>query len=231
MATAKPSASPAPDTAATTQPELQSALSGAFSAADSVATQRLQTIALLHQARIARLTREASDLSAQGAAGAASLARTQAEISAEKTTAAKVEMLAQQSATADPRVATSGWALHGRIYSSELAPATGCTVFLVDPQNAYQSAYGFAYTDASGYFVLNATGAAAGAGGAAPADAAAPQLFVAVADAKGEPVYRSASAFAPTPGLATYQNHVLPAGGKPIGDPPPANRNIALPKT
>ena len=142
----------------------------------------------------------------------------EAEIAAEKITVAKAAMLNQRAATADPQVPPSGWALHGRVYSSELAPAAGCTVFLVDPQNAFQSAYGFAYTDASGYFVLNgaATGAPAHGG-------AATQLYVAVADAKGEPVYRSSTDFTPNPGVATYQTHVLPAGGKPIGDPPPAD--------
>src|SRR5271166_2476785 len=214
----------AAEAARSAQPDVQAAFNEAFAAADSFAAQRLQTVGKLHQARIARLTREAAGLARQGDAGAASLAGARAEIAAEKITVAKAAMLNQRAATADPQVPPSGWALHGRVYSSELAPAAGCTVFLVDPQNAYQSAYGFAYTDATGYFVLDAAAAAGASGGAAPA------LYVAVADAKGEPVYRSATAFAPNPGVATYQTHVLPAGGKPIGDPPPAIRNIALPK-
>jgi len=226
MADSTPNSNPAPDAS---QSDVRSALSGALAAADSLAAERLQTIGKLHQARIARLAREAAGLSAEGDAAAASLAETEAEIAAEKTTVAKAAMLSQRAATADPQVSASGWALHGRVYSSDLAPAAGCTVFLVDPQNAYQGAYGFAYTDATGYFVLNAAAAAGASGGTAPAAAA--QLYVAVADAKGEPVYRSATAFAPNPGVATYQTHVLPAGGKPIGDPPPAIRDIALPKT
>ena len=219
----------AAEAARSAQPDVQAAFNEAFAAADSFAAQRLQTIGKLHQARIARLTREAAGFAKQGDAGAASLAGARAEIAAEKITVAKAAMLNQRAATADPQVPPSGWALHGRVYSSELAPAAGCTVFLVDPQNAFQSAYGFAYTDASGYFVLNAAATAA-PGGAVPA-AAATQLYVAVADAKGEPVYLSATAFTPNPGVATYQTHVLPVGGKPIGDPPPEIRNIALPKT
>jgi hypothetical protein len=209
-----------------TQPNVQTAMANALSAADSVATQRLQTFGQLHQARIARLTRAAASLSAQKDADAASLAKANAQIAAEKTTVAKIAVVSQQTATAAPQVAASGWALHGRVYTSDLAPVPGSTVFLVDPQNAYQSAYGFAYTDPSGYFLLNA----AATGDSTAGTAAAPQLFVAVADAKGEPVYRASSAFTPTAGLATYQNHVLPSGGKPIGDPPAAIRNIALPK-
>lgn len=216
----------AAEAARAAQPDVQAAFNEAFAVADSLAAQRLQTIGKLHQARIARLMRDAAGFAKQGDAGAASLAGARAEIAAEKITVAKAAMLNQRAATADPQVPPSGWALHGRVYSSELAPAAGCTVFLVDPQNAFQSAYGFAYTDASGYFVLNgaATGAPAHGG-------AATQLYVAIADAKGEPVYRSSTAFTPNPGVATYQTHVLPAGGKPIGDPPPEIRNIALPKT
>jgi hypothetical protein len=230
MAAETQNSNPAPDTAVTAESGVQTALSGAFSAADGVATLRLQTIARVHQARIARLTRETSALSARGAAGAAALATAQAEIAAQKTTAAKVAMLGQQSATAAPHVAPAGWALHGRVYSSDLVPASGCTVFLVDPQNAYQNAYGFAYTDTSGYFVLNAEAAAPAASAPTATPAVAPPLFVAVADAKGEPVYRSASAFLPRLGFASYQNHVLPPSGKPIGDPPAAIRSTALPK-
>jgi len=212
----------AAEAARSAQPDVQAAFNEAFAAADSLAAQRLQTIGKLHQARIARLTRDAAGFAKQGDAGAASLAGARAEIAAEKIMVAKAAMLNQRAATADPQVPPSGWALHGRVYSSELAPAAGCTVFLVDPQNAFQSAYGFAYTDASGYFVLNGAPAHGGA---------ANQLYVAVANAKGEPIYRSSTAFTPNPGVATYQTHVLPAGGKPIGDPPPEIRNIALPKT
>src|SRR5271166_6385623 len=136
----------AAEAARSAQPDVQAAFNEAFAAADSLAAQRLQTIGKLHQARIARLTREAAGFAKQGDAGAASLAGARAEIAAEKITVAKAAMLNQRAATADPQVPPSGWALHGRVYSSELAPAAGCTVFLVDPQNAFQSAYGFAYT-------------------------------------------------------------------------------------
>src|SRR5271166_5209034 len=155
MAKAANSNSNSAEAARSAQPDVQAAFNEAFAAADSLAAQRLQTIGKLHQARIARLTREAAGFAKQGDAGAASLAGARAEIAAEKITVAKAAMLNQRAATADPQVPPSGWALHGRVYSSELAPAAGCTVFLVDPQNAFQSAYGFAYTDPSGYFVLS----------------------------------------------------------------------------
>jgi len=219
--------------AQTTQPNVQTAVSGALSAADSAATQRLQTFGQLHQARIARLTRAAASLSAQGDAGAASLAQIQAQIAAEKTTVAKVAVVRQQIATVAPQVAASGWALHGRVYSSDLVPVPNSTVFLVDAEKAYQNAYGFSYTDATGYFLINFPGTPAqsptpAAGAQAPAAAGStPQLFVAVANASGQPVYLATTAFQPTLGVATYQ--VVPVSGTPIGDPPENIRKVALP--
>ena len=217
----------------TTQPNVQTAVSGALSAANSVATQRLQTFGQLHQARIARLTRAAASLSAQGDAGAVSLAQTHAQIAAEKTIVAKIAVVGQQAAIAAPQVAASGWALHGRVYSSDLVPVPSATVFLVDAEKTYQNAYGFSYTDATGYFLINFPGTppqsatpAAGAQTSA-ATGSAPQLFVAVANASGQPVYLATTAFTPTLGVATYQ--VLPVSGTPIGDPPADIRKVALP--
>src|SRR5271157_4101546 len=106
MADSTPNSNPAPDAS---QSDVRSALSGALAAADSLAAERLQTIGKLHQARIARLAREAAGLSAEGDAAAASLAETEAEIAAEKTTVAKAAMLSQRAATADPQVSASGW--------------------------------------------------------------------------------------------------------------------------
>ena len=44
-----------------------------------------------------------------------------------------------------------------------------------------------------------------------------------------QPVYLCATAFQLAIGKATYQNIVLPARGKPIGDSPPEIRNVAPP--
>ena len=134
--------------------DVQTALGAAAAAADGLAATSLQMIGKVHQARLARLNREASALKAQGTATA--LAATEAEIAAETTTTARVAILSQRATTVAPTVSAAGWALHGRLYSSNLAPAAAYTVYLVDTQNAYQGAYGFAYTDATGYFALTA---------------------------------------------------------------------------
>ncbi len=246
MADATQSTNPAADGSS----DVQTAVAAAATAADGLAASSLQMIGKVHQARLARLNREASALKAKGATSATALANTEAEIAAETTTSAKVTMLSQRATTVAPTVSATGWALHGRLYSSNLTPAATYTVYLVDAQNAYQAAYGFAYTDATGYFALTAaassgkgaTGAAATPTGAPPevnTGAAATgasgtttaQLFVAAADQKGEPVFLSPTPFSPTTGAATYLTLVMPSGGAPIGNPPAAVGATAPPKT
>ena len=156
---------------------------------------------------------------------------------------ARLSVLGQQIDTAAPTVAASGWVLHGRVYASDLTPQASYTVFLVDAQKNYLSAYGFAYTDATGYFLLWSDGGSAvkSAGGAAttPAAGAAPaaasaasapvQLFLQVADASANPVLLSETAFVPVIGKATYQAVTLPAGAAKLGDPPAELRGVAMP--
>jgi hypothetical protein len=134
-----------------------------------------------------------------------------------------------QAATPAPQVSATGWALHGRVFAAastptgaQQQPTANLTVFLVDGQKKYQARFGFSYTDATGYFVLNH----AGAKGEAPTDA---QLFIQIADKKGQPVYLSTSNFQPVIGSAIYFNIALPAKNKPLGDPPAALRRGAFP--
>jgi hypothetical protein len=168
--------------------------------------------------------------------------RAHAAVAAANATAAQVAVVHHQVTTADPQVAAAGWALHGRVFDAQLAPASGYTVFLVDSVKTYRQAYGFAYTDSTGYFVLIYAGPAGASGQtppaassptpsqAAPQAATTPELFVGVVDTKAQPVFLSTTAFQPTIGSTTYQNVVLAAGQQPIGDPPPEIRQVAIPK-
>jgi hypothetical protein len=99
-----------------------------------------------------------------------------------------------------------------------LKPLAKYTVFLVDSQKTYQESYGFAYTDDTGYFLFNIAGAKT-----------TPPLFLAMTNTKGEPVYLSTMPFQPAPGSVTYQDITLPSGAQPLGDPPQAIRDVALP--
>jgi hypothetical protein len=221
---------------ASTAEDLGSDVTTALSSADSTASQRIQNLSLVHQARLSQLTRTAASLTAKYGASSAQATTAQAAVTASKATIARVAIIKQQAATPAPQVASTGWALHGRVFNADLQPVSGYTVFLVDAQNAYQSAYGFAYTDSTGYFQLNFAGTPATGKGQKAQQAAlstaqtSSELFVEIANSKSQPVYLGMTAFQPNLGTATYQNVTLAAGEKPIGDPPDAIRKVALPK-
>jgi hypothetical protein len=221
--------------------DIGSQINNSLAAADDVAAQRVQTLAWVHQARAAQLSRSAASLKARYGSDDPGVKIAEAALAAANATAAQVAVVHYQVTTADPQVAANGWTLHGRVFDAQLAPSSGYTVFLVDSSKTYQQAYGFAYTDSTGYFLLNysrsvgASGqtpaAAPGqtASKAAPQAATTPELFVAVVDTKAQPVFLSKTTFQPVIGSATYQN-VLPTGQQPIGDPPPEIRQVAIPK-
>lgn len=218
-------------TADTIAGQIDSDVTTALTATDAATTQRVQTLGLVHQARLAQLTRTAAAVAAQYGAGSTQAAAANAAMTAAQGTVARLAVLGQQVNPPQPEVDATGWALHGYVYNDQLQPVSAYCVFLVDEQNTYQSAYGFAYTDATGYFVLNVPGSTAPAKGQAQAAAAAPapKLFVQIANASAQPIYLSSAAFEPATGEATFQNIALPAGEKPIGNPPRAVRKTALP--
>jgi hypothetical protein len=213
-----------------------------LAAADDIAAQRVQTLAWVHQARAAQLSRTAVSLKAQYGPNDPGVKSAEAAVAAANAAAAQVVVVHHQVRTADPQVAPKGWALHGRVFDAQLAPASGYTVFLVDSAKSYQQAYGFAYTDATAYFLLNYPGPNATSGGtpaaapgktpseAASQAASTPELFVQVADTKARLMFPSPPAFKPVIGSATYQTIMLPEGQPPIGDPPPEIRQVAIPK-
>ncbi len=202
-----------------------------LASADNIGAQRLQTLMWVHQARAAQLSRTAATLRTQYGANDPGVESAEAAVAAANADAARVAVVHQQVTTPEPQVAPSGWALHGRVFDPELKPVSGFTVFLVDATKAYQQAYGFAYTDDTGYFLLNYAGADP-ASGEKPATAtqAQPELFVEVTDSKAKPVYLSPAAFQPVLGSATYQNIILPTDDQAIGAPPAQIRKVALPK-
>ncbi len=210
--------------------EAATSLNTALAGADAATTQGWQSLSAVHQARVARLNRAAASAAARFGARSAEATKAKAVASAAKTTAGRVEALQQQGSTPAAQVAANGWALQGRVYHADRTPASAYCVFLVDAKNAYQSAYGFAYTDAAGYFQLNDAGDAASEAMPPAGAAASLEFFVEIANAKGQPVHLSKDAFKPTLGVASYRAYILPAGETPIGDPPPALADVALPQ-
>ena len=213
----------------TSAEQVDSIVRSALGAGDSGATQAIQNLTLVHQARNSQLKRAAAAATKQFGADNAETKAAEAAVTAGTARVASLTAVHLQAATPAPQVSTTGWVLHGRVFVAaststgvQQQPDANLTVFLVDGQKRYQAQFGFSYTDATGYFVLNH----AGAKGEAPTDA---QLFVEIADKKGQPVYLSTSNFQPVTGSATYFNIALPAKNKPLGDPPAALRPGAFP--
>jgi hypothetical protein len=219
------------DTNAPDASQLGAQISTSLAAADTTAAQRIQDLQRVHQARVSHLTRMVVTLKAQYGANDPGVKAAEANVATATLTAARIGMAQRQTATPDPQVSANGWALQGRVFDSQIQPLSGFTVFLVDASKTYQQQYGFAYTDAGGYFLLNYGGPDAGAQDKSAKAASALDLFIEVANTKAEPVYLSTATFQPTAGGATYLNVVLPAGTVPIGDPPPNIRDVAVPPT
>jgi hypothetical protein len=217
------------DTSMPDTSQLGPAITTALASADTTAAQQIQGLQQVYWARVSLLTRTAASLKSQYGVNDAGVKAAEAAVATATLTAGRVGMAQRQAATSAPQVSANGWALQGRVFDAQLQPVSGFTVFLVDASKAHQQAYGFAYTDDTGYFLLNYTGPDASEKSAS--SAAASDLFVEVADTKAQPVYLSTTAFQPAPGSATYQNITLAAGNAPIGDPPAPIRSIAIPKS
>ena len=189
--------------------------------ADNVTSQGIQSLTLVHQARLTQLTRTAANVTTQYGASSPQAKAAKAAVTASQATIARLAIVKNQVALAPPAAPAQGWILYGHIYHSQLTPAAAYTVFFVDEQNAYLSAIGFAYTAADGSFHLQYV---------PDANAAAlPQAFLEVVNAKAQPVYLSTMAFQPQLGNAIYQDVTLPRGEPVLGDPPAAIRAIAMP--
>jgi hypothetical protein len=211
--------------------QINSSAAAMLTAVDTTSGNRIQNLSLVHQARVSRLKRTASSVTAQYGPQSAQATAAQEAVTAEQTNIARIEVLHQQITTAAPQVAAAGWALHGRVYNAQLKPVSGQTVFLVDGEKNYQSAYGFSYTDNTGYFLINYAGKTPVSAGqiAIASESSAEQLFVQVANTDVKPVYLSSTAFQARLGGAVYQNITLPPGEPPLGDPPEEIRKVALP--
>ena len=212
---------------------LQSQVSDALGSADTIAAGRVQQLQWVYQARASQLSRTASALTTLYGAKDSGVKAAEAALSVARSAGARVAMVHRQVTTARATVATAGWAIEGRVFDAQLTPLPGFTVFLVDTATkVYQQAYGFAFTDDSGYFRLSYDGGTTSKEPSAAGQpaAASPELFVEVADLKARPVFLSATPLQPVYGTATYQNIVLSSSQQPLGDLPAAIRKVAAPK-
>ena len=206
-----------------TPEQVNSLVKTTLGAADAGNVQTLQNARLIHEARLSQLKRTAATLK-KAKAPEAEITAAEAAVSAGTARVAHIAAAQQQAATPTPEVSANGWALYGRVYDDQAKPVASLTVFLVDSQKAYQANYGFSYTDSTGYFLINNTGAADAPDGEAG-------LFIAIVDQHGLPIYLSPTEFQPVTGEATYQDITVPTSAQPLGDPPEAIRGIAFPNS
>src|SRR5690348_2105947 len=138
--------------------ELQDQFVSTLQSADSTAAQSVQMLQQVHQSRLSMLTRTAATLTAQYGADDPRAQAARAAVTVATLTVNRVAMVSQQLTTPAPQVSANGWALHGRVFDAQGQPLAKYTVFLVDSQNVFQEAYGFTYTDETGYFLLENPG-------------------------------------------------------------------------
>src|SRR6516164_6255809 len=82
-----------------------------LAAADDIAAQRVQTLAWVHQARAAQLSRTAASLKAQYGPNDPGVKSAEAAVAAANATSAQVAVVHHQVTTAAPQIAATGWAL------------------------------------------------------------------------------------------------------------------------
>src|ERR1700691_496611 len=123
--------------------QVDSSLPVILASADTDAATTIQNLGLVRQARVSRLTRVAASATGQYGATSRQAAAAQAAVTSTQSAASQIKLVHQQATTAAPPVTANGWAVHGRVYDNNLNPLSGYSVFLVDGQKNYLSAYGF----------------------------------------------------------------------------------------
>jgi hypothetical protein len=209
---------------------LRTQVTEAFARTDDTAAERVQHLQWVHQARASQLARAAIELKAAFGADDPRVKDAEAALSAAKAASTNLAVAHQQMTTPEPDVAPDGWALHGRVFTTDRKPVRGVTVFLVDAVKARQDAYGFAYTDDTGYFLLKYGGGGEASTSRAAKDTRVTDLFVAVDDINGRHVPLESIPFKPVKGAAVYQNIVLSQLTQPTEEAPPRARKAARPK-
>jgi hypothetical protein len=212
--------STAGNTTPPTPAQISQTTAAALAAADTGSAQTLLNLKMVQQARLSQLKRTAATLKKQYGPDDPSVKAAESAVNLGAAKVARIAAAHQELDTPAPQAAVDGWVLHGRVYNSDLKPHAKYTVFLVDSQKTYQEAYGFTYTDDTGYFLFNV---------AATESNATSTLFIAMTNTKGEPIYLGTTPFEPAPGSVTYQNITIPTGTQPLGDPPTDIRDVALP--
>jgi len=185
--------------------------------------QQLGSLTLIRQARVNQQQREVTALTAEYGATDSGVVALNASISDQQSVASVLGAARDIATTTAPTVPANGWVLHGRVRDKTLQPIATLTVCLVDEQKSFLSAYGYAYTDATGYFTLSNT-----------PDASAPapsplSAYLEILNQAGQPLYIDTTAFTINAGASLYRDIVLTTQ-TPLGNPPPGATPVKVAK-
>jgi len=205
--------------------ELDSGTTAALMTADGKAMDRLENLSLVHQARMTQLSRTVMSLTDEYGEGSSQVIAAKAAVTEAAGIVARLQVVRQQTAAEAPTVTATGWAVWGHVYDSNTKPLSGYCVFLVDGQKIFQRAYGFSYTDSTGSFVINFDGGSAATG----KTSSTPTVYLAITNAKAQPVFVGTTPLSLAIGSATYVDTTLPEGEPVLGDLPEDIRKVAVP--
>lgn len=200
-------------------PQLSDKLNATLTNAGTATQKGLNSVALVHQARLAQQQRYAAALEKEYGAQDAGTKAAQARVATTKLVMAKVNVAQQRASTPSLTLSADEWALQGRIYDANSNPLARLTVFLVDGQKSWLRQSGFCYTDQTGYFVLQGTSST---------EAKTGGMYIEIANDKGLPIFLDSASFTPVNGQAVYKSITL-ASQTPIGNPPCSIRESGIP--
>lgn len=199
----------------------------------SQATQQLNGLTLIRQAKTNQLQRQATALAAQNGATDPTVVALQQTIQTQQALAAQLGAAQTLVSTNAPSVPAGGWVVYGYVRDQNLQPVAQLTVFLVNEQKVWLRGFGYAFTSDTGYFEIDyspptvAAKKRARAGTKVAAEtassdisAAAGTAYLEVLNQKRQPLYIDSSAFSIATGSAIYRDVFL-AGQTPLGSAPP----------
>jgi hypothetical protein len=190
---------------------------------DALTAQQLTGLTLIRQSRLNQQQREAAALTAEYGAADSEVVALNDSITTQQSLASVLGATRDIATTTTPTVPANGWVLHGRVRDKNLQPIATLTVCLVDEQKSFLSAYGYAYTDATGYFTLSNT---PDASSPAPTPLTA---YLEILNEAGQPIYIDSTAFTIDAGASLYRDVVL-SSQTPLGNPPPGATPIKVAK-
>ena len=211
----------------------QSALLLGATTISAQATQQLNGLTLIRQAKINQLQRQVTSLAAQNGATDPTVIALQATIETQPTLVAQLGAAKTLVSTNTPTVPAGGWVIYGYVRDQNLQPIAQLSVLLVNEQKVWLRGFGYAFTSETGYFEIDYSPPTAvlkkrvRAETKTPAETvssvistAAVTAYLEVLNQKRQPLYIDSSSFSIAVGNALYRDVIL-TSQTPLGTAPP----------